>query len=189
MPGWHYIPPADGLIGTLCKKFRSVTHISDANMKIKRMNFDTRGKEDIRAFAAKLDALLIITGQHYKPDNTVINGARAKALFRTLPPWLEAKIRKQGILEKASLILTANKPRFDSRTSNFKPNNFNNYTTKETSTITPPKNSAPGSSKDYTPPKKKISELTPKECTDMIAQKHLLFLPTERTQHARMHYT
>ena len=187
-PGWFYIPPADGLIETIRKKFRSVTHISDANMKINRMHFDTRGTEDIRAFAAKLDALLIITGRHYDPDNIVVNGTRAEALFRTLPPWLEAKIREQGIptacpheqwcfgrvLERASLILAANKTRVNLRTS--RPN-YNHTSNRDATTTTSTSTTSTSTthSKDQPIPKKKLSELTPKERADMIAQNICFF--------------
>src|SRR3954452_24349168 len=85
------------------------------------MSFDTRGKEDIEAFAAKMDAQLNIVGILYDEDNQVTNGIRAEHLLKALLPWLEQKIREQGqlyecdheqwclgrVLEKAHLIVSA----------------------------------------------------------------------------------
>src|SRR3954470_4460005 len=85
------------------------------------MSFDTRGKEDIEAFVAKIDAQLNIVDIPYDEDNQVINGIRAEHLLKALPPWLEQRIREQGwsyrcdheqwclgrVLEKAHLILLA----------------------------------------------------------------------------------
>ena len=85
------------------------------------MSFDNKGKEDIEAFAAKMDAQLNIVGIPYDEDNQVTNGIRAEHLLKALPPWLEQKIREQGrpygcdheqwclgrVLEKARLILSA----------------------------------------------------------------------------------
>ena len=85
------------------------------------MSFDTRGKEDIEAFAAKMDAQLNIVSIPYDEDNQVTNGIRAEHLLKALLPWLEQKIREQGrpyrcdheqwclgrVLEKTCLILLA----------------------------------------------------------------------------------
>src|SRR4051812_377238 len=85
------------------------------------MTFDTKGREDIEAFAARMDAQLNIIGMPYNEDDDVINGNRAEYLFKALSPWLEQKIREQGqpprctheqwcfgrVLEKARLILLA----------------------------------------------------------------------------------
>lgn len=89
------------------------------------MTFDLKGKEDIQAFAARIDANLILMGKTYNPTDDVINRIRAEALFYALPEWVEAKIQEQGlpyncthtqwcfntVLEKASLILSARRPR------------------------------------------------------------------------------
>src|SRR4051812_2756374 len=85
------------------------------------MTFDTKGREDIEAFAARMDAQLNIIGMPYNEDDDVINGNRAEHLFKTLLLWLEQKIREQGqpprctheqwcfgrVLEKIRLILSA----------------------------------------------------------------------------------
>ena len=157
-------------------------------MKINRLQFDPKGSEDIRAFAARLDSLLIITGRHYEPEESITNGARAEALFRTLPAWLEAKIREQGIpdrctheqwcfgrvLERASLILAANKTRYNNRTSTFKP--YTKYTNTTTETSTKPTPTTPSDTATFPITKpKKIFELTPKEQADMIAQNICFF--------------
>ena len=119
--GWDAVPPRKGLKTLLLKRFQSQTHIADARKTLNEMSFDTRGKEDIEAFAAKMDAQLNIVGIPYDEDNQVTNGIRAEHLLKTLPPWLEQKIREQGrpygcdhkqwylgrVLEKAHLILSA----------------------------------------------------------------------------------
>ena len=93
----------------------------DAHKTLNEMSFDTRGKEDIEAFAVKIDAQLNIVGILNDEDNQVTNGIRAEHLLKALPPWLEQKIREQGrpyrcdheqwrlgrVLEKARLILSA----------------------------------------------------------------------------------
>ena len=120
-PGWDAVPPCRGLKTLLLKRFQSQTHIADARKTLNEMSFDTRGKEDIEAFATIMDAQLNIVGIPYDEDNQVTNGIRAEHLLKALPSWLEQKIREQGrpygcdheqwclgrVLEKAHLILLA----------------------------------------------------------------------------------
>ena len=60
------------------------------------MSFDNKDKEDIEAFAAKIDTQLNIVGILYDKDNQVTNGIRAEHLLKALPSWIEQKIREQG---------------------------------------------------------------------------------------------
>src|SRR4051812_30819616 len=85
------------------------------------MTFDTKGREDIEAFTAQMDAQLNIISMLYNEDDDLINGNRAEQLFKALLPWLEQKIREQKqppkctheqwcfgrVLKKARLILLA----------------------------------------------------------------------------------
>jgi len=176
-PGWGYVSEADGLIDMLRKKFKSLTHIADANTKIAKMHFDPKGVEDIRSFAARLDALLITTGRTHSYDEQVINGTRAEALFRALPQWLEQRIREQGIppectheqwcfgqvLAMASRITAASKTRQTRET----------YTpSSKTPTATPA--TEPTTTTAFSK-HKKLSEMTAKERADLIANNICLF--------------
>ena len=84
-PGWDAVPPRRGLKTLLLKRFQSQTHIADARKTLNEMSFDTRGKEDIEAFAAKMDAQLNIVGILYDEDNLVTNGIRVEYLLKALP--------------------------------------------------------------------------------------------------------
>ena len=120
-PGLPYVPRTEGLITHIRRTFRSVTHIADAKAKITNLKFIINGTKDIKAFAAELDALLIIIGIPYHETDDITNGFRAETLFKALPPWLESRIREQGvpngcpheqwcmgrIVQRASLILAA----------------------------------------------------------------------------------
>src|SRR5207249_12280973 len=94
-PGRDAVPPRRELKTLLLKRFQSQTHIADARKTLNEMSFDTRGKEDIEAFATIMDAQLNIVGILYDEDNQVTNGSRAEHLLKALPPWLEQKIREQ----------------------------------------------------------------------------------------------
>ena len=68
-PGWDVVLPRRGLKTLLLKRFQSQTHIADTQKTLNEMSFDTRGKEDIEAFATIMDAQLNIVGIPYDEDN------------------------------------------------------------------------------------------------------------------------
>ena len=67
--GQNAVPPRRGLKTLLLKRFQSQTHIANAHKTLNEMSFDARDKEDIEAFAAKIDAQLNIVGILYDEDN------------------------------------------------------------------------------------------------------------------------
>ena len=133
-PGWREIPRGKGLEEILISKFRSTTHIAESRRRLQNMRFNVNGDEEIEAFAAKMDADLITIGMPYQEDEEVVNATRADYMFRSLPEWLETKIREQGkpldcghdqwcfgqVVSRARIILSAKRSNTQSSRSDWK---------------------------------------------------------------------
>ena len=172
-PGLPDIDPQEGLITLLRRTFRSSTHVQEARQRLMNMKFDSRGKEGIEAFGAKMLSEFAIIGLNYDPYSDAINGTRASYLFAALPSWLSSKIQEQGIpsrcdhqewcfgrvITRARIILAANKPKIESGKKEESTNSKKDYKPSEKKPFNKEfkKNSKPFI------PSKKLSDMTSEE--------------------------
>ena len=128
--GYPNIPVQQGLRSLLIDKFRSSAHIAEAKKRLATARFNTEGNKTFEAFAAEIDADLIIIGMPYDDDNHITCSARADTLFKTLPQWLETRIKERGspcaheqwcfgmVIKSARTILSAQQTRTETRNQN-----------------------------------------------------------------------
>ena len=95
-PGYADHDEAIGLKELLLRQFRSTVYVAEARTKLKTLWFTNDGKEDLEAFATRMESLLSTIGLAFTEDDEAINGTHAMYLFDALPPWLSQKIREQG---------------------------------------------------------------------------------------------
>ena len=84
-PGYPDIARQPGLRELLINKFRSSAHIAEAKKRLATARFNTDGTKTFEAFAAEIDADLIIIGMPYNDANYITCGVQADTLFKTLP--------------------------------------------------------------------------------------------------------